>query len=57
MEIATKEPWWELAERAAVEEDPNKLLLLMVEINRLLKADRSDKARDREARNIIIPKS
>jgi hypothetical protein len=43
MEIAVKEPWWELAERAAVEPDASKLLLLMMEINRLLQADRADK--------------
>ena len=43
MEIAAKEPWWELAEKAAVEPDASKLLLLMVEINRLLEADRADK--------------
>ena len=46
MEIASKEPWWDLAARAAIEDDPNRLLLLMVEINRLLKADRLAQAND-----------
>jgi hypothetical protein len=53
MEIATKEPWWELAARAAVEPDPHKLLLLMVEINRLLEANRSEEERDGKAGDTI----
>ena len=42
MKTATKEPWWELAEQAAVEKDPTRLLQLMAEINRLL-AEKRDR--------------
>jgi hypothetical protein len=36
MEGDVKERWRQLCEQAAVERDPNKLLMLMTEINRLL---------------------
>src|ERR1051325_4826263 len=36
MQSQIKEPWWELAEQAAVEKNLAKLLRLMTEINRLL---------------------
>lgn len=42
----TKERWLELCEQAAVEQDHNKLLALVQEINRLL-----DEKRDRLRRN------
>jgi len=32
----TKERWWALCEQAAVEQDPDRLLLLVQEIDRLL---------------------
>ena len=56
MEIASKEPWWELAERAAVEKDASKLLLLMMEINRLLQADRAGKAPMYKLQDESVPK-
>jgi len=31
-----KERWWELAEQAAIEQDPVKMLELITEINKLL---------------------
>ncbi len=36
MEGETKERWFQLAQLAAVEQDPQKLLVLVQEINRLL---------------------
>ena len=33
-----KERWWELCQQAAVEQDPEKLLQLVAEINALLEA-------------------
>jgi hypothetical protein len=36
----TKERWRELCERASTEQDPQKLLKLIEEINRLLKEKR-----------------
>ena len=36
MQGRDKELWQELCERAAIEQDPNKLLELIKEINRLL---------------------
>ena len=51
METMTKEPWWELAEQAAVEKDPSRLLQLMAEINRLL-----EEKKDREKPEENIPR-
>jgi len=36
MQGATKERWQELCEQATTEQDPDKLLVLIAEINRLL---------------------
>jgi len=36
MEGETKERWFQLAQLAAVEQDPEKLIVLVQEINRLL---------------------
>ena len=36
MDKPTKERWQELCERAAVEKDPERLLALCIEINRIL---------------------
>jgi len=49
METLIKEPWRELAERAAVEQDSAKLLSLMVEINRLLEEHEAQLAKLRRA--------
>jgi hypothetical protein len=35
MNTKPKEPWRELAQQAAIEEDPDRLLWLMLEINRM----------------------
>ena len=47
MEGETKERWFQLAQLAAVEQDPKKLLALTQEINRLLeeKEDRLKQSR------------
>jgi hypothetical protein len=38
MQGETKERWMQLAEQAANEQDPKKLMVLVAEINRLLEA-------------------
>ena len=53
MKGPTKERWVELAEQAAVEQDPDKLMMLIREINDLLEAKhkRLDDARAKEISN------
>jgi len=45
MEGEIKERWFQLAQLAAVEQDPDKLIVLVQEINRLLKEERLNQRR------------
>ena len=51
MQGPTKERWQELTEQASVEQDPEKLLMLIKEINNLLeeKQKRIDEARSKHS--------
>ena len=49
MNPETKERWFQLCEQAAVEQDPQKLLLLVEEINQLLEAKEARLAQSRKA--------
>jgi hypothetical protein len=52
MQGETKERWQQLCEQATIEQDPKKLMILIVEINRLLeeKDERLRQLRNPEAR-------
>ena len=56
MKGETGERWRKLCEQAAVEQDPDKLLQLAKEINRLLeeKEERLQKARPRQAFDAVL---
>ena len=48
MQGSTKERWLQLCERAAVEQDSEKLIVLVAEINRLL-AEKEERLKTRKA--------
>jgi len=43
MHDQTKQPWFQLCQLASVEQDPEKLLALVTEINRLLEAQETER--------------
>jgi hypothetical protein len=49
MEEGKKERWWELCERAANEQDPERLVALAKEINQLLEEKEARLKRERRA--------
>jgi hypothetical protein len=49
MKDQTKERWFQLCQLAAVEEDPNKLLALVTEINTLLERRQQQKTDSRRS--------
>ena len=49
MEKETKERWRKLCERAAAEQDPQKLMELVEEINRILEEEQKRRERQRSS--------
>jgi hypothetical protein len=57
MKGKTKQHWMELCEQAAVEQDSEKLLELIYEIDRMLDDRTAAKARVRPASELTLPRN